>query len=57
MCLTALAAVGKSQQLDALDTIIANNWQLQVQVTIDRAVYFPSEAAVISLTVTNGNAR
>ena len=38
---------------DALDVIIDNSQKLQTTVTLDRSVYFPSEAKVVTITVAN----
>jgi uncharacterized repeat protein (TIGR02543 family) len=55
-CIAASMGGAQAQVLDALDAIIANNWRLKVQVAMDRSVYFPSEAALVTITVSNPTA-
>jgi hypothetical protein len=52
---TCIAAMGLACGLDAqsLATLLANTQELQVQVTLDHPTYFPGEAAVVTITVTN----
>jgi hypothetical protein len=52
-CIAASIGSAQAQVLDALDAIIANNWRLKVQVALDRSVYFPSEAATVTINVRN----
>ena len=51
-----MAAVGIAQAQDRIDAILDNSAKLQTTVTLDRSVYFPSEAKVATITVTNPTA-
>ena len=47
------AAIGSAQAQDPVDTLLDNSGKLQTTVTLDRSVYFPDEAAVITISVLN----
>ncbi len=50
------AAIGAAQAQDLVDKLLDNSEQLQTTVTLDRSVYFPGEAAIITITVANPTA-
>lgn len=51
--LIAAAVIGTDADGQTVDVLNANTQQLQVQVALDQAAYFPGEAAKITITVAN----
>jgi hypothetical protein len=51
--LSALCVAAGSLPAQDLDTLLDNTNQMQVNIALDRTVYFPGEAAVVTFTVRN----
>jgi uncharacterized repeat protein (TIGR02543 family) len=49
-------AIGGAQAQNLVDTLLDNSEKLQTTVTLDRSVYFPDEAAVVTISVVNPTA-